>query len=299
MSKELKSGVRLYAILAREARRAVIFRRGPSKRVLLILWHTDTDEFVEGQWLKGRIYERRCDLSPSGEQLIYFAADYKKPYFSWTAISHPPYLTAMALWPKGDCWGGGGLFARENEIHLNHRAGEMKLAEGFELPKQMKVRPLDEYSGRGEDSPIADVRLIRDGWRQVQSSKYIEHELGSPVWIEFNPPEVWAKQHPVAVGKYELREETHGMHERDGSWYITEHLIIDKESGEEIRLGRMDWADWCHSGDLVFAKEGKLFRLGFDSRVLLPLTEARLLIDLKERTFRQLKAPEKYSSGVI
>jgi hypothetical protein len=275
----------------------VIFRRGPSKRVLLILWHTDADEFIEGQWLKGRIYERRCDLSPSGEQLIYFAADYKKPYFSWTALSRPPFLTAVALWPKGDGWGGGGLFAQENEIHLNHRAGEMKLADGFGLPKRMTVKPLGKHSGWGEDSPIADMRLMRDGWRQVQSGKAVEHGIGSPVWIEFNPAEVWAKPHPSAGGKYELRAETHGLHERDGSWYITEHVVIDKESVEEVRLGRTDWADWCHSGDLLFAKEGKLFRLAFGSHGLLPLTEARLLIDLKERTFRPLEPPEEYKKA--
>ena len=70
--------VRLYAILARESHRAVVFRRGPSKQVLLVSWNTDTDAFTEGQWLKGRIYERRCDLSPDGELLLYFAANWKE-----------------------------------------------------------------------------------------------------------------------------------------------------------------------------------------------------------------------------
>ena len=57
---------RLYVIQARDAPRAVIFRRGPSAHVMLALWHTDTDRVEEGQWLKGRIYERRADLSPDG-----------------------------------------------------------------------------------------------------------------------------------------------------------------------------------------------------------------------------------------
>src|SRR5690242_10890371 len=120
MNDDLKSQTRLYCILAREAPLAVVFRRGPSKQVLLVLWHTDTDQFYEGQWFKGRIYERRCDLSPNGTRLIYFAADYKEPYFSWSAVSKPPFLTALALWPKGDGWGGGGLFEKENKILLNH-----------------------------------------------------------------------------------------------------------------------------------------------------------------------------------
>ena len=39
----------LYAILARDARVGVVFRREPSKQVLLLLWRTDTDRFYEGQ----------------------------------------------------------------------------------------------------------------------------------------------------------------------------------------------------------------------------------------------------------
>ena len=44
---------RLPVILARAAPIAVIFRRGPSKLVELIKWHTDTDTFERGQWFKG------------------------------------------------------------------------------------------------------------------------------------------------------------------------------------------------------------------------------------------------------
>ena len=54
---------RLYGILARDVDRAVILRRGPSRLVRVILWHTDTDRFEGGQWLRGRIYGERCALS--------------------------------------------------------------------------------------------------------------------------------------------------------------------------------------------------------------------------------------------
>ena len=110
---------RLYALIAREARKAVVFRRGPSKSVLLLAWDLENDTLTPGQWLRGRIYERRCDLSPDGELLAYFAANQREPLYSWTAVSRPPYLTALALWPKGDCWGGGGLFRHERTLALN------------------------------------------------------------------------------------------------------------------------------------------------------------------------------------
>ena len=143
--------VRIYALLAKAAPRAVIFRRGPSKQVLLLGWNTATDEITEGQWFKGRIYERRCDLSPDGELLLYFAASYRAPYFSWSAISKPPFLTALALWPKGDAWGGGGLFKAGDRIALNHRETEMALAASFHVPNWLAVHPFGKHAGWGEE----------------------------------------------------------------------------------------------------------------------------------------------------
>src|SRR5215813_4344083 len=154
---------------------------------------------------RGRIYERRCDLSPSGERLIYFAATYKAPYATWTAVSRPPFLTAVALWPKGDAWGGGGLFAKEKEILLNHRPTEMEMAEGFQLPKFVVVKPLGDRSGWGEDDPIRAHRLIRDGWKTIQQGKYQTHKLGAPTWITIDPPEIWAKPRPQEGNPYEIR----------------------------------------------------------------------------------------------
>lgn len=117
---------RLYVILARAAPVGVIFRRGPSKRVQLLHWNTDTDTFTPGQWFHGRIYEKRSDLSPSGELLIYSTQKsstriqqgdgYSE---SWTAISKPPYLTALALWPNRSSV-GGGLFVSDTKVWLNH-----------------------------------------------------------------------------------------------------------------------------------------------------------------------------------
>lgn len=294
MNNGANTGVRLYAILARSAPVAVVFRRGPSKQVLLVSWRTDADEFREGQWLKARVYERRCDLSPSGERLIYFAASYRRPYSTWTAVSRPPFFKALALWPKGDAWGGGGLFAGESEIHLNHRPEQTELAEGFRLPPHVRVRPLGEHAGRGEDYPIEDIRRVRDGWRLVQEGRQTQHGLKARVWIEVDPPEVWARPNPVRAG-YELRQLTTGVHEKQGPWYVTEHEVEGPGAGERISLGRTDWADWCRSGDLLFAKGGRLFRLGFDregkkGRLLAP-EAAKTLIDLSDRKFEPREAP--------
>jgi hypothetical protein len=292
MNVENKPSVSLYAILARNARVGVVFRRGPSGQVLLLFWRTDTDQFYEGQWFKGRIYERRCDLSPGGERLIYFAATYKPPYVTWTAVSRPPFLTAVALWPKGDGWGGGGLFAEEKEILLNHRPGEMKMAEGFQLPKFVDVKPFGDRPGWGEDDPIRAQRLIRDGWKIIQYGSSKLHEIGAPMRFTIDPPEIWTKLRPHDGIPYEIREKLLGIHQKNGPWYVIEHSVINTQSGEEFSLGRSDWADWCHSGDLLYAKEGRICRLGFDRENLKPIEQAETLIDLRDRVFTPREAPE-------
>lgn len=81
-----------------------------------------------------------------------------------------------------------------------------------------------------------------------------------------------------------------GLNERDGPWYLIDHVVLDKTNGSAITLGA-DWADWCRSGDLLFSRGGQLYRLGFaTSKVLHDVTEASLLIDLTDRKFEE-RAP--------
>jgi len=196
MMKRVDPSVRLYAILARRSPLAVIFRRGPSKQVLLIRWDTSTDKFEHGQWLKGRIYERRCDLSLDGDLLLYFAANYKNPYQSWSAVSRPPYLTAVIMCPKGDCWGGGGQFLSQRRLALNHRDCEMEPANGVRLPKWLRVEQYHGRPGWGEDDPIWSARLRRDGWTAVSWPAKTKDDFGSRVLWEPDPPIKWQKPNP-------------------------------------------------------------------------------------------------------
>jgi hypothetical protein len=65
---------RTSVLFASRAPKAVILRRGPRVHYQLILWHTDTDHFEPGQWMRGNV--RLADLSPSGDKLIYFAEQF-------------------------------------------------------------------------------------------------------------------------------------------------------------------------------------------------------------------------------
>jgi hypothetical protein len=281
------ASTRLYVLLARTAPVGVVFRRGPSKHVLALSWDIQRHEFRVGQWFKGRIYERRCDLSPSGEKLIYFAAKYRAPLFTWTAVSRPPFLTALAIWPKGDAWGGGGLFTNERTIALNHRKEQMGLAEGFKLPKSMHVEQCGTHPGSGEDDPIWSMRLLRDGWTMKQTPGGWENKKGSKIWHEFSLPWIWTKSR----GTWTLEMLILGIFERDGPWYVIEHRVIGQSGRTSISLGHSDWADWSQSGELLFARDGRLYRMFVDDQRGLGKPEE--LLDLREMRFESIAAPRE------
>ena len=75
-TSESKIPARIHAILAREADKAVVFRRGPSSKTAILEWDLQADKFKLGQWFYGSFYPYRCDISPDGRHLVYFAAKY-------------------------------------------------------------------------------------------------------------------------------------------------------------------------------------------------------------------------------
>ena len=265
--RNIQPSCSLYAIIARDGRSAAVLRRGPSKQVQLIRWWLDSDTFEEGQWFKGRIYERRCDLSPSGERFVYFAQDFGRAPGSWTAVSKPPYLTALVLWAKGDCWGGGGLFDSELTLRLNHRPGaESKAEDTYSLPKKFKVRLLGDHSGWGEDDPINHYRLIRDGWRHVQQGRSKRSSEKAEISYPFDPSDIYARAHP-GVLRVDLFQITLGIGVRNGPWYKQDYAVLPRqqktafgrlepaelERQAELYLADCSWADWAPNGDLLYA----------------------------------------------
>lgn len=276
-----------------------MLRRGPSKQVACIGWELKDDSFEVGQWFKGRIYERRCDLSPSGKLLAYFAANWKPGPMSWTAVSRTPYLKAVMMWPKGDAWGGGGLFDGESTLALNHHALQRSLAEGQQLLRGFRVEPLGPRPGMGEDDPIDSARRARDGWRLVQEASWQKDDFDGPVSFPVvrGSERIWARTQPRAAKKklaravVELEEILHGIGERDGSWYMTEYRLVNHEDEVTISLGRIDWADWDHDGDLLFARTGKLYRLDAAHARKLDTAKARELVDLGKLRFEAKRAP--------
>jgi hypothetical protein len=291
---------RVYCLVARTARKAVVFRRGPNRHVRLLTWDLKSDHIDGGQWLKGRIYERRCDLSPDGSLLVYFAAKFRGPVPSWTAVSRPPFFSALSFFPKGDCWGGGGLFDDDGGLCLNHRlvepAGEdvaiTKAKKAKHVPRylrqaearpweridpdttshteqrpdgpwdtlKLRVRELGEWPGSGEDNPILSMRLERDGWNYVKAQSQT-HEHGDK-----SGSRLWLTFDPPvrrlkAIPGSNLKIQVSWHGLKErDNRWYVETLEIVGLGGAERSFGQIDWADLDHNGDVLIAADGRLMR---------------------------------------
>ena len=85
-----------------------------------------------------------------------------------------------------------------------------------------------------------------------------------------------------------------GIHEREGPWYVIEYNLANALTNEALPLGRLDWADW-QASDLLFAKEGQIFRLTLGKGSDAPsLAAARRLIDLRAAKFQQVECPDDF-----
>lgn len=281
------SSARLYVILARKSPVVAVIRRGPSKRVLLSKWGMKNDHFEDGQWLKGRIYERRCDLAPAGDHFIYFAGNFKPPMYSWTAISTLPWLTAHALWAEGDTWGGGGLFALSKCIALwAHKVGDQPTKGRLPRP-WTKVIPISEYGRYDGVRSVEEIRMMRDGWVREQASKW---ELNNSWWqdkaekfmFDVQQSAIWSKTNSAGTVLRFIEAE---IGERDGRWHVCRgHITFD--NGKELDLGEVDWADFDHNDDLLYAFDGALYRRAKKGR-----NEARLIRDFNDLEFCERVAP--------
>lgn len=294
-----EAACRLYAILARDGRSAVVFRRGPTRQVLVLRWWLGDDRIEPGQWLKGRIYERRCDLSPNGDLLIYFAAKWDTPLQTWTAVSRTPHLTALALWPKGDAWGGGGVFDGPMIIGLNHRTEDtpqLPQARGPEkqaLPKNYKFRRWSEHAGYGEDNPIESHRMMRDGWVLFAEGDEETRSGTDGYFVRMKTPEIYERAAPR--GGLVLRRILKGIGRQGGPWYDEDFAIV-RPDGTQLRLiQQCGWADWQANGDLLIAREGCLYRLKSASAAeasMEPLSGAALIADVASLRFKSIPPPD-------
>lgn len=112
--------------------------------------------------VQGRIYEEKCDLSPDGRLFVYKAHQRKgvgtEFTDSWTAVSKPPWLKALVLWPEGTTYGGGGRFTGPRTLwgvaaegtHPDFPFRGLQLADAPPEPRP-KIDPVDGADWTGAD----------------------------------------------------------------------------------------------------------------------------------------------------
>lgn len=310
---------RIDGVIARDANTAVIFRRGPSRLCKLLIWDLNSDEITGGQWLQGRVYTKRCDVSPDGKHLVIAAANYSVSHRKknqatvsdlrmtdgWTAISKPPYFTAVALWFTGCAWNGGGIWNTNEELWINNCP---VFWEPSVLPPSLvKVVPLS--LGRSENEPLCSLKLLQRGWNLCPAPISRLSEVGDAIL----PLGEYVVTRPMATLD-ELSDRLQALHQcwtahRGNSVVAFEKafaggtaryeqrgltgcyaLIDDRRTVRWIRRAeglQHPWLDVDKRGRVVYGDEGCLWAWeGF------PKGEPKLVADLNGNLFEGFATPE-------
>jgi hypothetical protein len=288
------ASARLYVLLAREAPVGVVLRRGPKEWVQMIQWDTATDTFTPGQWLRATVHTYECDLSPSGERLLYLAARYRRSRydpsigFNWTAVSRVPYWTATALWPHTSY--GGGMFASENELWLDGPWSRDDAHPDFRPPEMVTVRPRSETPlwATGSWLGVEYARHLRDGWtwhsdgrtptrlQDAERDHTGRRLFPSDLYRAASDPAAWVLHLRLEYPNhaYDVRRPRSG------------------EVGEVLPLEGVRWADWDQRGRLVCTRAGRLHEVRFSSKRGNAVPEWRELPDFNESRPEAVPPPE-------
>jgi hypothetical protein len=220
---------RLFVVMAREAPVAVILRRGPAKLWRVVRWETGQDQFQRGQWFRGSFYPERCDLSPDGRLFLYFAGKSRVREFdsayggTWTAVSYAPYLTALALWPMGDCWGGGGAFLDNQTVVVDTSCFRPGLTH-HPLHPPGPLQVLERSALHFRDPRKTAKPAWQQGWIDLPDESAIKRRADRVL-----------RRHPRRRG-----------------------YTLERATGEELLPIPANWADWDHQGRLAATFGGRL-----------------------------------------
>jgi hypothetical protein len=175
----------IHVIQATRVPAAVVFRRGPSQWWHIARWHLDTGEVEGGAWFRGALYPRRCDLSPDGKLLYYFALKGTRREFlgmtgvqTYSAVSKAPWLFALAAWRELGTWTRGYHF-----IEGSPEEGQIEIG-----------RP-----DAGDAGPLGGrYRLACTGVLQYEAERrrgWVEHEACPPR----KPSDAWDERRSVIL----------------------------------------------------------------------------------------------------
>ena len=109
---------KLHVLLARDCALAVVIRHGTAKSVCTLLWDRRKDEFALGNGFEGGSTRRRATCRRTGSTLSTRRTATTLETNSWTVVSRPPYLKAVAYYPWR--WVGGWFVNNRDYCVMNH-----------------------------------------------------------------------------------------------------------------------------------------------------------------------------------
>ena len=203
---------------------------------------------------------------------------------TWTAISKLPYWTALALWEKENNAEGGGVFLNNRSVYVRQETQRSKavdvdnaFARRFQL-ERFAPKHLFQY-GNSECLGIYFPRLVRDGWRNESHEK-----KGADTEVH-----VWTRTSPKQPGHVLVKTAVASTERRDAGLgaYFDQHDLRSVEDRAALGLDRCGWADWDGNGDLLFTRDGSLFRATWAANAYQP----KLVCDLRPNRFQPIAAP--------
>ena len=255
---------RIHVLTATAADTAVVLRRGPTDVVAAIGWNRRTDTFELGQWVRGRVYEHRADLSPDGRHMIYFVYN-GSGNRGVTAISRAPWFRAVAAWPQPHTWHGGGAFTEEGCVFLNGAAASNELPDGLQ-PAAPTAFPhgTDGFHMGG----LYAATQVRRGWRSDQNPS-----TAVGLWRDVSGG--WQIEQTIRIGA------------RNRALLSSAYALV-RAGADRREMPAWTWADTWRDG-IHFAADGKLWfaRISRDGR----LTHNRVLHDFNDMSFQAIRAP--------
>lgn len=319
-----KVPARLHVILAREASKAVVFRRGPSGCVCTLGWDLETDTFTMGQWLKGRIYEYRSDLSPDGKHMIYFATDYRHPD---TIHDFTEKLREEEFGARPEDCGDYWKQIREIRLKYGKKIGQFAASPEASSPSWTAIsrapylKALDlwfngtAWNGGGLftddkkiwlNAPAPDIAVqypVRSGsgFGASQDLPFDTYFGGECPGVYFHrlARDGWAEKHraensviyekPLMFGWALQKLFVNGRPDREGyGVYWERHRIINPERRLKIDGTGWRWADFdAPRNRILYAKNGALFALPVAPDFGTPV----MLRNFNDMKFEAIRAP--------
>jgi hypothetical protein len=240
---------RVFGIPALRAPVVAVLRRGPSDWAHVGRWDVERGVYEPGAWLHGALYPQRCDLSPDGRWLCYFALKGSARWEAggtYIAISRLPWLTALAAWGTCGTWTRGLHFVEDRRVW------------DVSPPDEGDVAPCRQTLGLAVTRAATFAVERRRGWSEAPGTPPREAD---DAWDEQRADRVrMEKPRPGSAGAVRLAVQGRFAAFRSSMPGETKAVRYDVLDGGGVRpLEDVQWADWDAAGRLLVATlDGRL-----------------------------------------